>query len=58
VQRLTNPVVLAGHCADHDHQPHEGVRLSTLREIVAELDARREIALKYEIERYRQTGRD
>ena len=35
-----------------DHQPHEGIRLSTLREIVAELDARREIALKYEIERF------
>ncbi len=35
-----------------DHQPHEGVRLSSLREIVAELDARREIALKYEIERF------
>ncbi|MEQ1783098.1 MAG: DNA polymerase III subunit gamma/tau [Hyphomonadaceae bacterium] len=28
------------------------VRLSSLREIVAELDARREIALKYEIERF------
>jgi DNA polymerase-3 subunit gamma/tau len=35
-----------------DHEPHEGVRLSSLREIVAELDARREIALKYEIERF------
>jgi DNA polymerase-3 subunit gamma/tau len=30
----------------------EVVRLSSLREIVAELDARREIALKYEIERF------
>lgn len=28
------------------------VRLSSLREIVAEMDARREIALKYEIERF------
>ena len=35
-----------------DDTPHHGVKLSTLREIVHELDARREIALKYEIERY------
>jgi DNA polymerase-3 subunit gamma/tau len=36
------------HVDDHG----EVVRLSSLREIVAELDARREIALKYEIERF------
>jgi DNA polymerase-3 subunit gamma/tau len=36
----------------HDDEPHEGVRLSSLREIVAELEARREISLKYEIERF------
>jgi len=35
-----------------DDTPHHGVKLSSLREIVAELDARREIALKYEIERF------
>ncbi len=35
-----------------DHEPHDGVKLSSLREIVAELDVRREIALKYEIERF------
>jgi DNA polymerase-3 subunit gamma/tau len=35
-----------------DPEPHDGVKLSSLREIVAELDARREIALKYEIERF------
>ena len=28
------------------------MKLASLREIVAELDARREIALKYEIERF------
>lgn len=35
-----------------DEEPHHGVKLASLREIVAELDARREIALKYEIERF------
>ncbi|OYX48159.1 MAG: DNA polymerase III subunit gamma/tau [Alphaproteobacteria bacterium 32-64-14] len=35
-----------------DETPHHGVKLSSLRQIVAELDARREISLKYEIERY------
>jgi DNA polymerase-3 subunit gamma/tau len=36
----------------HDDDHGEVVRLSSLREIVAELDARREISLKYEIERF------
>ena len=36
----------------HDDDQGEVVRLSSLREIVAELDARREISLKYEIERF------
>jgi DNA polymerase-3 subunit gamma/tau len=36
----------------HHDEPHEGVRLSTLREIIGELEARREISLTYEIERY------
>jgi DNA polymerase-3 subunit gamma/tau len=36
----------------HDEDHGEVVRLSSLREIVAELDARREISLKYEIERF------
>ncbi|MEZ6030184.1 MAG: DNA polymerase III subunit gamma/tau [Hyphomonadaceae bacterium] len=35
-----------------NEEPHDGVKLASLREIVAELDARREIALKYEIERF------
>ncbi len=36
----------------HEDDHGEVVRLSSLREIVAELDARREISLKYEIERF------
>ncbi|HOY77070.1 MAG TPA: DNA polymerase III subunit gamma/tau [Hyphomonadaceae bacterium] len=36
------------HLDDH----HEVVRMSSLREIIAELEARREISLKYEIERF------
>ncbi len=36
----------------HDEEPHHGPRLSSLREIIAELDARRAIDLKYDIERY------
>jgi DNA polymerase-3 subunit gamma/tau len=35
-----------------NEDPHQGVRMSSLREIIAELDARREISLKYEIERF------
>jgi DNA polymerase-3 subunit gamma/tau len=38
---------------DPHHDEHHGiVRLTSLREIIAELDARREIALKYEIEKF------
>jgi DNA polymerase-3 subunit gamma/tau len=36
----------------HEDDHHEGLKLSSLREIVAELEARREISLKYEIERF------
>ncbi len=36
----------------HDDEQHEGVRLSSLREIISELEARREIALKYDIEKF------
>ncbi|HEX5005493.1 MAG TPA: DNA polymerase III subunit gamma/tau [Hyphomonadaceae bacterium] len=36
----------------HEEEPHHGVRMSNLREILAELDAQRKIDLKYEIERY------
>ena len=36
----------------HNDDHGDVVRLSSLREIVAELDARREISLKYEIERF------
>jgi DNA polymerase-3 subunit gamma/tau len=38
--------------AHHDAEPHDGPRLSSLRMIIDELEARREIALKYEIERF------
>ncbi|MFT3725744.1 MAG: DNA polymerase III subunit gamma/tau [Hyphomonadaceae bacterium] len=40
------------HSPPHDDDHHDGVRLSSLREIIAELEARREIALKYEIEKF------
>ena len=46
----TRPVAVPPPSREDDHG--EVVRLSSLREIVAELDARREIALKYEIERF------
>ncbi len=46
----TRPVAVPPPSGEDDHG--EVVRLSSLREIVAELDARREIALKYEIERF------
>ncbi len=36
----------------HHDEHHEVVRMSSLREIIAELEARREISLKYEIERF------
>ncbi len=36
----------------HHDDHHEVVRMSSLREIIAELEARREISLKYEIERF------
>jgi hypothetical protein len=36
----------------HDEEPHHGLRLSSLREIIAELEAQRAIDLKYDIERY------
>jgi len=42
----------AAAAPSHDDGPHEGIRLSSLREIIAELEARREISLKYEIERF------
>jgi DNA polymerase III subunit gamma/tau len=37
---------------DHHDEPHHGPRLSSLREILAELDAQRAIDLKFDIERY------
>ncbi len=41
------------HAPDPHHDDHhEIVRMSSLREIIAELEARREISLKYEIERF------
>jgi len=38
--------------APHDDHHHPVVRMSSLREIISELEARREISLKYEIERF------
>jgi len=48
--RVETPSALAPQPHEEDHG--DSVRLSSLREIVAELDARREIALKYDIERF------
>jgi hypothetical protein len=36
----------------HEEEPHHGVRMANLREILAELERQRKIDLKYEIERY------
>jgi DNA polymerase-3 subunit gamma/tau len=38
--------------APHDDEPHHGVRMSSLREILSELESQRKIDLRYEIERY------
>jgi DNA polymerase III subunit gamma/tau len=49
------PTMLAvRHEVHHDlhEDEHPGVRMSSLREIVVELDAQRQIDLRYEIERY------
>jgi DNA polymerase-3 subunit gamma/tau len=47
------PVSSVGDVAPpHDEEPHHGLRMSNLREILNELDAQRKIDLKYEIERY------
>ena len=48
---VSAPLATAAPPPHHD-EPHDGVRLSSLREIIAELEARREISLKYEIERF------
>ncbi|MDP3737773.1 MAG: DNA polymerase III subunit gamma/tau, partial [Hyphomonadaceae bacterium] len=36
----------------HSEEPHHGVRMSSLKEILTELEAQREIDLKYDIERF------
>jgi len=47
------PVASVGNVeVPHDEEPHDGVRMNNLREILAELDSQRKIDLKYEIERY------
>jgi DNA polymerase-3 subunit gamma/tau len=48
--RAVTPSALAPQAHEEEHG--DIVRLSSLREIVAELDARREIELKYDIERF------
>ncbi len=50
IPRTKTPSAIAPQTHEEEHG--EVVRLSSLREIVAELDARREISLKYEIERF------
>ena len=50
--RAGTPAAAAISSAPPEEDHGDVVRLSSLREIVAELDARREIALKYEIERF------
>ena len=47
--RAETPSALLQH---HDEEPHHGVRLSTLREILNELEAQRQIDLKYDIEKF------
>jgi len=51
-KRADAPTATAPAQSPPDPGHGEVVRLSSLREIVAELDARREISLKYEIERF------
>jgi|JI10StandDraft_1071094.scaffolds.fasta_scaffold68966_2 DNA polymerase-3 subunit gamma/tau len=46
------PIATAVAPQAHDDEHHQVVRMSSLREIIAELEARREISLKYEIERF------
>ncbi len=46
------PTSVSAPAQHQEDDPGEVVRLSSLREIVAELEARREISLKYEIERF------
>ena len=48
--RVEAPTAGAPEVPHDDH--HEVVRMSSLREIIAQLEARREISLKYEIERF------
>ncbi len=48
--RAEEPTAVAA--APHHDDHHDVVRMSSLREIIAELEARREISLKYEIERF------
>ncbi len=50
--RAEKPPAAAIQAAPPEEDHGEVLRLSSLREIVAELDARREISLKYEIERF------
>ena len=53
-RRVETPLAVAAKPPPPEPEEDHGdvVRLSSLREVVAELDARREIALKYEIERF------
>jgi len=51
--RVDAPTAMADTSeAPHEEEPHHGVRIASLREVLAELDAQRQIDLKYEIERY------
>ena len=48
-ERVDGPIATA---EQHEEEPHVGPRLSSLRQIIAELEAQRAIDLKYDIERY------
>ncbi|HVY88644.1 MAG TPA: DNA polymerase III subunit gamma/tau [Hyphomonadaceae bacterium] len=50
--RAEAPGPTAHHNIPHEDEPHHGVRMSSLREIIGELESQRQIDLKYEIERF------
>lgn len=52
VGRVEAPTATAVAPQPTEDEHHDVVRMSSLREIIAELEARREISLKYEIERF------
>jgi DNA polymerase-3 subunit gamma/tau len=47
--RAESPAAVA---APHEEEPHHGVHMASLREIIGELERQRQIDLKYDIEKY------